>query len=159
VGSTARYLRSRPDRWISERYGSTETVKQQKKSLVVTEAKTPLADSGIAFSDFASLFAAADPATDPEKALVGAFWQQVCQGSAEWDSFSVNKQLKHLGHGVGNITDALTNLIGRRPQLVIQTRKSGKEKQARKLYKLTAEGVKRVNEMASGTAGERKAAS
>ncbi len=34
-----------------------------------------------------------------------------------------------------------------KPQLVIQTRKSGKAKQARKKYRVTAEGVARIKEL------------
>jgi hypothetical protein len=146
-------------RWISERYGPVRAGGQRPRPTTTAEPAGSSAAAEKSFSDFASLFAAADPGTDPERALVGAYWQQVCQGVAEWDSFSINKQLKHLGHGVGNITLALGSLIERRPQLVIQTRKSGKERQARKLYKLTAEGIKRVDEMLSGVSGNGAAAS
>ena len=137
-------------RWISERYkpaggGARHSFARQAEE--AGRAATTAHENG--FNDFASLFSAADPKTEAEKALVGGYWQQQNKGVIEWDSFSVNKELKHLGHGIANITVALDNLIGRRPQLVIQTRKSGKERQARKLYKLTAEGIKRVNEMLS----------
>ncbi len=51
-----------------------------------------------------------------------------------------------MGHGVGNITTALTNAQKHKPALVRQTSKSGKSRQARKTYKLTTAGVKYVRE-------------
>ena len=55
--------------------------------------------------------------------------------------------MKDLGHGVGNITDALTALKEERPALILQLKKSGTSKQARKTYKLTQEGIRRVQGM------------
>ena len=107
------------------------------------------------FSDVATLFVAANPTTGAEKALVVGYWLQVSQGREDWDGFSVNTELKHLGHGLKNVTDALDSLIEQRPQLVIQTKKSGKSKQARKQYRLTVEGVKRVSQMLSGASDVR----
>jgi DNA-binding PadR family transcriptional regulator len=51
---------------------------------------------------------------------------------------------------VSNITTALSSLIERKPQLVIQTRKSGNSKQARKRYRLTDAGIRAVERMISG---------
>ena len=106
------------------------------------------------FADIASLYDSASPRTEAEKALVVGYWLQVVQGNSDWESFSVNKDLKNLGHGVGNITDALDKLIERTPRLVIQTRKSGTSRQARKRYKLTSEGIKKVKQMLSGASGD-----
>jgi hypothetical protein len=97
--------------------------------------------------EFAELFAEAQPQTEKEKALVAAYWVQVVRGEGSFVSQSLNTELKHLGHGVGNITDALDRLIDERPQLILQLRKEGSTKQARKVYKLTYEGVKRVDGM------------
>lgn len=102
------------------------------------------------FDDVADLYASARPDNDPEKALVVAYWFQKVNNEADFDSGRVNRELKHLGHGVGNITSALGSLISRKPQLVIQTRKSGSSQQARKRYKLTNEGVKQVERMIRG---------
>ena len=44
-------------------------------------------------------------------------------------------------------TDAINQLIKRKPQLRIQTKKEGKTKQARKKYKVTAEGIKAVQKL------------
>jgi hypothetical protein len=108
-----------------------------------------LAEPGKDFQDVATLFVAANPITGAEKALTVAFWLQECLHQEEWDGFAINTELKHLGHGLKNVTDALSALIEHRPQLVVQLRKSGKTKQARKRYKLTVEGVRKVRQMLS----------
>ena len=93
------------------------------------------------------MFAAANPESGTDKALMVAYWFQVLNGQADVDSFDVNKELKHLGHGALNITRAFDHLMEAKPQLVIQKRKSGKAKQARKKYRVTAEGISRVKQL------------
>ena len=75
------------------------------------------------------------------------------QGEADFDAQSVNTKLKHLGHGVGNITQALDVLKDRRPQLIVQLRKSGTTKQARKKYKVTTAGKSAVEAMLANGLG------
>lgn len=101
------------------------------------------------FTEFAELYAAADPHTTADKALIAGYWLQVCQGAENFSGQSVNNELNHLGHKIGNITNALSALNDAKPQLVLQLRKSGKSQQARKTYKLSAEGIKRVKDMIS----------
>lgn len=103
------------------------------------------------FDTLADLYAAADPKQDSDKALIVGYWVQVCEGEGDFDGFSVNKKLKDLGYAVSNITSAFNGLINRRPQLVIQTKKSGTTKQARKLYRLTTEGQRTVEKMIQQT--------
>lgn len=100
--------------------------------------------------DVAELFTRANPTTQAEKALVVAYWLQRSEGRDEFDAFSLNSQLTHLGHRAANITNALTSLMTLKPALVVQTRKEGKTKQARKKYKLTVEGIRRVENMLAG---------
>lgn len=107
-------------------------------------------DEPLEFTEISDLYAAAGPNNDPEKALVVGYWFQSVQGQSDFDAGRLNKELKHLGHGVGNITTAMTSLIGRKPALAMQTRKSGSSQQARKKYKLTHEGLRKVQEMISG---------
>ncbi|MGO9398781.1 MAG: hypothetical protein ACLP19_13235 [Xanthobacteraceae bacterium] len=97
------------------------------------------------FGSFAELFDAASPSTEKDKALVAAYWMQVCQGATSFPAQSLNDLLKDLGHRVGNITEALNQLKSDRPALVLQLKKSGTSKQARKTYKLTMEGARRVS--------------
>lgn len=105
-----------------------------------------VADS-ITYEHFAELFAAAQPKTNEDKALVAAYWVQVIKGQGQWASRLLNGELKHLGHSIPNITDALTTNIRKKPQRVIQLRKSGNSQQANKVYKVTNEGIVYVQGM------------
>lgn len=99
------------------------------------------------FPEFGDLFAACDPKTNEDKALVAAYWRQVHMGEESWPSAALTKDLRNLGHGIPNITDALTTNMRRRPQRVIQLKKSGSARQARKTYKVTREGLVYVQGM------------
>jgi hypothetical protein len=99
------------------------------------------------FEDLAALFGAARAKLDKEKALVVGYWHQVIEGGKDFTGFEVNSELKQLGHGIGNITTAMDDLIEEKPQLVIQVQKAGTSKQARKKYRLTAAGIKAVERM------------
>src|SRR5207244_4060863 len=74
------------------------------------------------FGTVADLFERAMPEGEMAKALTVAYWLQTVQGAADWESFAVNSELKHLGHGVSNITKVLDRLTDKKPQLVIQVR-------------------------------------
>lgn len=131
--------------WISSRFripGADTIAKPQSSSVPEFETEFP---------DVASLFVAANPSTGSEKALIVAFWLQAYMQHEEWEGFAVNTELKHLGHGLKNVTDALNALIEHKPQLAVQVRKSGKTKQARKRYKLTVEGTRKVRQMVSAS--------
>jgi hypothetical protein len=102
------------------------------------------------FADLAELFAAADAQTEKEKALVAAYWFQFCQNQTSFGSQILNAGLKDLGHGIANITRALEELKNEKPALILQLQKSGSAKQARKTYRLTQEGAKRIQQMLKG---------
>jgi len=91
--------------------------------------------------------------------LVVAYWKQAIEGAESFEAFPVSKELKHMGHGVANITRALDVLIKSSPKLVLQVAKSGKSQQARKRYKVTREGIRRVQGMVSVVQGEGEAMS
>lgn len=110
-------------------------------------AATPAPTAVPTYADFADLFDAADPQSGVEYALVAAYWFQAVQKHAELDSQQLNSALKNLGRPSSNITRDLDSLITRTPRLVIQVRKDGSTKQARKRYKLTTEGVRAVDRM------------
>lgn len=114
------------------------------------QAANEAAKGAQTFSTFADLYAAADPTTQSEGALVAGYWLQVCQGDENFVSQAVNKELTHLGHKVGNITAAINGLKEAKPQLMLQIKKGGSSKQARKIYKLSDAGIKRVQEMING---------
>jgi hypothetical protein len=105
------------------------------------------------FETAAELMAAANPRTDTEKVLVTGYWFQVIQNQSDLESQAINTELKHQGHGIKNVTTAFSGLINQKPQLVIQLRKAGTSKQARKKYKLTNEGIKKVQRMIAGLNG------
>jgi len=136
--SAARVLR-----WARERY-----VGAAEPEPVVTKRKA-VGTAG-EYEDVAAFYTTASPRTDPERALVVGCWFQTHQAMKDFDSLRVNRELKHMGHGVANITEAFTRLIDRKPQWVIQTRKSGTQRQARKQYRVTNEGIKRVEAMLAG---------
>lgn len=102
------------------------------------------------YSTFAELYDATQPEGNADKALVAGYWLQVCQSAESFDGFSANKELKHLGRGVPNITNAIDSLKGQKPALALQLRKSGKSQQARKAYKITVAGIKAVEAMIDG---------
>jgi len=99
------------------------------------------------FEHFAELFAAAQPKTNEDKALVAAYWIQALQGQDKWQSRALTTQLKHLGHAIPNITDALSSNMRKKPQRVIQLQKAGNSRQAQKVYKVTHEGLVYVQGM------------
>jgi hypothetical protein len=141
--------RGRVMRYILERFNLTGTQSLAKRALVGSGAGKPQGAPS-EFGDFASLVDACNPDTDSTRALVAGYWLQVCQGGQSFDGQSANKELKHLGHASTNITMALGALISQKPALVLQLRKSGNTKQARKLYKVTEAGVRRVKHMMEG---------
>lgn len=139
---------SRVLRWAADAFGAkVPPVANSKESL--SQRKWDVKENGPAptFGSLADLYAAASPAAESDRALVIGYWFQIGQGEADFDSQAVNKELKHLGYGVGNITQAFSGLMARKPQLVIQTRKSGTSQQARKRYKLTTAGIQAVEKM------------
>src|SRR5262249_48226225 len=99
------------------------------------------------FTEIHELFDAANPTTGIDRALVAAYWFQAVLQHEDLDSQDINKELKHLGHPSKNITRDLDHLINRTPRYVMQVKKQGTTKQARKRYKLTREGIRAVERM------------
>ena len=85
------------------------------------------------------------PFHDSQRAAYSDPWERARLRALMPDVTS--KQLKDLGHSVSNITRAFDSMMSQRPRLVIQVRKSGKTKQARKRYRVSREGIKRVQSM------------
>lgn len=101
-------------------------------------------------TSFAELYAAASPGTNGERALVAGYWLQVCEGADGFTGGGANKELTNLGHKLPNVTDAINSMKNRKPMLILQVKKSGSSRQARKTYKVSEEGAKRVREMIDG---------
>lgn len=130
--------------WWASRVFRTES-EARKEAAGPREAaiEKPLTEA----TDVAELLAIAEPVTNAEKALVVGYWFQEREGLEDMDSFTINSTLKQLGHGVQNITLAMAALTNRKPQFVVQTKKSGSSRQARKRYRLTQEGIREVQRM------------
>jgi hypothetical protein len=143
--------RERVIRWLADKYGAVTA----RKSLRPASAGVQQSggDGDQEFEDVGSFFHAAEPSNNPECALVVGYWLQEVEGEDNIDAQQVNKQLKHLGHGIGNITRAFESLMNRRPALAIQIRKTGKTRQARKKYKITTAGKAEVQRMIGGRDG------
>lgn len=145
-GSWGRVLHWACDRFLDEQ------IKTRAQGEEPLPPRTPLPNSVPVppnpeqkeYNSIAQFYSAVSPDNDAERVLCIAYWFQVIGGESDVDSQTVNKELKHLGHGVANVTSAFTSLITRKPQLVIQTRKSGTSQQARKRFLVTAEGKKFV---------------
>lgn len=154
--------RQRVLRWAAERFEVSLSVQKHRKkdSQVEDQDDDDENDDGAGgpddesdYADFAELFAAAGPTTEADKALVGGYWFQVVKGQKDIESFQINKELKDVGHRIGTINKAFDTLIGKKPQLAIQLKKSGKARQGRKKYRITTEGIARVQEMLSNFGG------
>ena len=137
-------------RWANDRFGlvlqgsdSPEPQLSEQKNSQHPEKE----NRDIEFQDFAEMFAEIQPSSDAHKALVASYWLQYHEGQSGMDTQKVNTMLKHLGYGVTNITRAFDNLIKTRPALVVQLRKAGSSKQARKTLKVTHAGKKYVEGM------------
>jgi len=102
------------------------------------------------YGTFAELYAAASPKNNGEKALVAGYWLQVCQEAESFTAAVAQRELTHLGHAVANITDAFDSVKDQKPSLILQLKKSGNSRQARKLYKVSHEGVRKVEALIGG---------
>ena len=140
-------IRERILQWACSRYAVSPAKPGAEKGKQETGARTR-DEQPLGSESFPDLYHAADPQTDIDRALVAGYFLGRGQERVEFTGMDANKELKNLGHPVGNITDALQALIDRRPALVMQTAKSGSSRQARKKYKLTQAGVTAVAEMA-----------
>lgn len=129
--------------YVSSRLGVVGATKGQSPSSRFDEELDADSDAE-KFEEFGELFDALDPSTDAERALAAAYWSCVYEEEESFDSQSLNKMLKNLGHGVSNITRALGTLTGQKPAPIIQTRKSGTSQQARKVFKITRAGISLV---------------
>ncbi|MGW2472335.1 hypothetical protein [Streptomyces sp. NPDC001665] len=143
-------------RWAAERFGVTLGFPVPKGGADASR-DTLVAANGVSdeeisaespkFEHFAELYNAASPKTDVDRALVAGYWFQAIREEASFQAAQLNLELKHLGHALKNVTDALDSNQSKKPARIIQLRKAGTAKQARKTYKLTHEGLVYVQGM------------
>lgn len=151
--------RDRVLRWAADRYGVAVSPVARRVNGIGSEpgassvTEEEIAEEAPDYQHFAELFAAASPKSNEDKALVAAYWVQVHEAHDSWASRLLNAELKNLGHSIPNITDALSSNMKKKPQRVIQLKKSGNSRQANKTYKVTHEGLAYVQGMLHGESG------
>lgn len=124
-----------------------EVTLSRKIPPVIEPKKTisPMSGDLISFSSLAECLGQIPrDLTDVERSLVAAGYIQLKNEAEAFGSQEVNKQLNHAGFKIANITRALDGNIGTKPQRIIQLKKTGSAKQARKEYKVTTEGFKAI---------------
>lgn len=139
--------RGRVLRWASERFGVAIGSDRRSDRDADDAGEDPEGEDVAkdnTYTDFADLVSDYAPRTDVDRALVAGYWFQVVQGQPTFQGAEVNRALTNLGHALGNVTDALSSNMSKKPQLVLQVGKTGRTKQARKTYKLSAAGVQAV---------------
>jgi hypothetical protein len=138
--------------WAWKRYASpsSDRPRDRGRAAAATDASRRTDDDN---GDLATLYSATSPTTDAEGVLIAAYWHQVLQGVEYLDSQTLNTALKNLGHGVGNVTRACSSLIEQKPALMIQVKKTGSTKQARKQYRLTSAGIQHIREKLNRQSG------
>lgn len=153
--------RGRVIRWAAERYGLELRSAPRRQPTTgddgggITDADEDNDDQTVpqpkstshTWDHFAELYEASGASTHPDGMLVAAYWVQVLKGQDSFGSFELNKLLKDLGRGVTGTAKVMSNLIAKKPALILQLKKSGKSQQARKTYRLTDAGKKAVEQM------------
>lgn len=127
--------------WGAARYGL-------KSSTALTPAQdyenTTIEDMQKKDATFVDFFDRVSPDNQKEMVLAAAYWLQFCEENESFASQAANEMLKNLGHGISNIAMVLGRMNDEKPSLIRQVQKSGTTKQARKLYRVTEAGRKRV---------------
>ncbi len=127
-------------KWLKGKLNLGSLGQSDEEKIVATLA----GDSFNNYPAVADFFSACNPQTEPDKVLAVATYLQTKENLSELTGLQIQKELKNLGHGVSNITVFIESLCSKKPKLMIQTRKDGKTRQAKKKYKVTIEGIKFV---------------
>jgi hypothetical protein len=93
------------------------------------------------------------PETMAERALIGAYTLSRGKADKTVTSQAINAELKRAGIPVPNITRAIESNLRAKPPLMVQKKKMGTTRQARKQYAITPEGVEFVESRLQGAAG------
>lgn len=101
-----------------------------------------------------SLLGQWQPETMAERALMGAYTLSRGKADKTVTSQAINAELKRAGIPVPNITRAIESNLRAKPPLMVQKKKMGTTRQARKQYAITPEGVEFVEGKLQGGAGE-----
>ncbi len=93
------------------------------------------------------------PETMAERALMGAYTLSRGKADKTVTSQAINAELKRAGIPVPNITRAIESNLRAKPPLMVQKKKMGTTRQARKQYAITSEGVEFVENKLQGSGG------
>jgi len=93
---------------------------------------------------FGTLLRRWTPRRASERALLGAYFLTRVQGETMLTSQAINGELKAHGVSVSNITRAMDSNLRAKPPLMVQVKKMGKTRQARKQYQMTPAGIESV---------------
>jgi hypothetical protein len=100
-----------------------------------------------------SLLGQWSPETMAERALIGAFTLSRGKADKTVTSQAINAELKRAGIPVPNITRAIESNLRAKPPLMVQKKKMGTTRQARKQYAITPEGVEFVEAKLQASGG------
>lgn len=96
------------------------------------------------FKSVAHLLDCINAKNSASKVLIVAVFLQEKMQLESLTGRDINKELKQLGIGISNITQAIGSLVDRRPPLVKILSKGGTSQQSRKKYLVMPEGVEAV---------------
>lgn len=103
-------------------------------------------------AQIASMMEQWSPETMAERALLGAYSLAKGRADRTVTSQAINAELKRNGIPVPNITRAIESNLRAKPPLMVQKKKMGTTRQARKQYAITSEGVAFVESRLGGSA-------
>jgi hypothetical protein len=112
-----------------------------------SEATMAVARDLNSFKTLGELMVACSVKGDDDRALVASGFVSRDSEDGTFTAAQVSGALKYLGFRVDNITRLFDVLAARRPAPIVQLRKSGTTRQARKLFKFTDAGLTEVRRM------------
>ena len=132
--------------WLADKFG----VNVVPKSTETNHEEASAQANTTSYSTFAEFLSVTQATSDADRALVAAYWLQEVLSEDSVDTQSANTLLKDAGYSISNVTRAFDRLKAMRPCPVVQIRKTGSTKQARKLYKVSAHGIGLIKKMEHG---------
>lgn len=99
------------------------------------------------YATAADLLAKCNPNKENEKILIVSAFLQAKNPTKDLTGYEVNHTLKNIGHKVNDFSHNIDSLMKRKPQLMIQTKKSGNTRQAKRNYRVTDEGMKEIERL------------
>lgn len=122
--------------------GAEVEVEAEAKDKTVTRTPSTKGLGLKRFKSIENLFLASNIKTVASRILLAAAYLQEKHNFKEVSSFDINSRLKKMGYGITNITTAINGLLAKKPPLMVQTRKVGDTKQAKRKFIVTEDGLK-----------------